>query len=105
MSSTKVANLMEVPPVALCGGLLSTVNKDIYYPSSLLDLWIKSTQPPHDSPSGLYNLSLFFLFVKLLMLDVERVKQKVTNISVLCSWDFSRPSSRTIIYITSRSTK
>ncbi|XP_024638994.1 sister chromatid cohesion 1 protein 1 [Medicago truncatula] len=51
MSSFKIVNLMEVPPVALYGGLLSTVNKDIYYPSSLLDLWIKSTQPPHDSPS------------------------------------------------------
>jgi len=85
MSSTKIANLMEVPPVALYDGLLSTVNKDIYYPSSLLDLWIKSTQPSHDSPSGLYELFLFFLFVKLVKLDVERVKQKVTNINVLCS--------------------
>ncbi|AES99472.2 sister chromatid cohesion 1 protein, putative [Medicago truncatula] len=55
MSSTKIANLMEVPPVALNGGLLSRVNKDIYYPAPLLDLWIKSTQPPHNSPSGLYR--------------------------------------------------
>lgn len=60
MSSTKIANLMEAPPVALNGGLLSSVNKDIYYPAPLLDLWIKSTQPPHNSPSGLYRVSLSF---------------------------------------------
>ncbi|CAI8586336.1 unnamed protein product [Vicia faba] len=52
MSSTKIANLMEVPLVALNEGLFSSVKKDIYYPTPLLDLWIKATQPPHDSPSA-----------------------------------------------------
>ncbi|KAI5434035.1 sister chromatid cohesion 1 protein 1 [Lathyrus oleraceus] len=51
MSSTKIADIMEVPLVALNEGLFSSVKKDIYYPTPLLDLWIKATQPPHDSPS------------------------------------------------------
>jgi hypothetical protein len=75
---------MEVPPHALKKGLFSIVNKNIYYPAPLLDSWIKSTQPPHDSPPGLYSLSLI-LFVKLLNLNIERVKQKVTTIIILCS--------------------
>jgi cohesin complex subunit SCC1 len=49
---------MEVPPHVLKKGLFSIVNKNIYYPAPLLDSWIKSTQPPLDSPSGLYRLSL-----------------------------------------------
>lgn len=52
MSSTKIVDLMKLPPVTLMGDLYSSVNRDIYYPAPLLDLWIKSTQPPHDSPSG-----------------------------------------------------
>ncbi|KAK7300494.1 hypothetical protein RJT34_11339 [Clitoria ternatea] len=51
MSSTKIANLMKLPPVVLAGDLFSSENNDIYYPPPILDLWIKSTQPPHDSPS------------------------------------------------------
>ncbi|KAK2400840.1 sister chromatid cohesion 1 protein [Trifolium repens] len=50
-SSTKIGNLMEVPPHVLKKGLFSIVNKNIYYPAPLLDSWIKSTQPPLDSPS------------------------------------------------------
>ncbi|WJX64193.1 hypothetical protein P8452_49007 [Trifolium repens] len=50
MSSTKIANLMEVPSGAIKNGLFSIVNKDIHYPTPLVDSWIKSTQPPHDSP-------------------------------------------------------
>jgi hypothetical protein len=101
MSSTKIANLMEVPSGAIKNGLYSIVNKDIHYPTPLVDSWIKSTQPPHDSPSGL-SLSLI-IFVKLLYLNIERVKQKVTTIIILCSYDFTKAFSRTTIY-TSRST-
>ncbi|KAK7276417.1 hypothetical protein RIF29_17556 [Crotalaria pallida] len=51
MSSTKIANLMKLPPVVLIGDLYNNENREIYYPAPLLDLWTKSTQPPHDSPS------------------------------------------------------
>ncbi|KAL2317099.1 hypothetical protein Fmac_030975 [Flemingia macrophylla] len=51
MSSTKIANLMKLPPVVLIGDLFTRENNDIYYPKPILDLWIKSNQPPHDSPS------------------------------------------------------
>ncbi|XP_045831036.1 sister chromatid cohesion 1 protein 1 [Trifolium pratense] len=51
MSSTKIANLTEVPPGVIKDGLFSIVNKDIHYPTPAVDSWIKSTQPPHDSPS------------------------------------------------------
>ncbi|CAL0317623.1 unnamed protein product [Lupinus luteus] len=52
MSSTKIANLMKLPPVVLIGDLYNNENGDIYYPAPLLDLWTKSTQPPHHSPSA-----------------------------------------------------
>ncbi|KAE9606184.1 putative rad21/Rec8-like protein [Lupinus albus] len=52
MSSTKIAKLMKLPPVVLIGHLYNNENGDIYYPAPLLDLWTKSTQPPHDSPSA-----------------------------------------------------
>lgn len=58
LSSTKIANLMKVPPVALIGDLFTAKNNDIYYPAPILDLWIKSIQPPHDSPSGQHRVSL-----------------------------------------------
>jgi hypothetical protein len=96
---------MEVPSGAIKNGLYSIVNKDIHYPTPLVDSWIKSTQPPHDSPSGLsLSLSLsLIIFVKLLYLNIERFKQKVTTIIILCSYDFTKAFSRTTIY-TSRST-
>jgi hypothetical protein len=75
---------MEVPSGAIKNGLFSIVNKDIHY------------------PSGMYIASLI-LFVKLLNLNIKRVKQKVTTIIILCSYDFTKAFSRTTIY-TSRST-
>ncbi|KAL5126697.1 Sister chromatid cohesion 1 protein 1 [Glycine soja] len=52
MSSTKIASLMKLPPVVQIDDLFTAVNDNIYYPKPILDLWIKSIQPPHDSPSG-----------------------------------------------------
>ncbi|ESW17186.1 hypothetical protein PHAVU_007G217900 [Phaseolus vulgaris] len=51
LSSTKIANLMKLPPVALIGHSFTAENNNIYYPAPILDLWIKSIQPLHDSPS------------------------------------------------------
>ncbi|XP_009617668.1 sister chromatid cohesion 1 protein 1 [Nicotiana tomentosiformis] len=51
-SSMKIARLMEVPPMALLEGLLTNGNREVHYPAPLLKLWMRSTQPPHDSPSG-----------------------------------------------------
>ncbi|XP_065872708.1 sister chromatid cohesion 1 protein 1 [Euphorbia lathyris] len=53
----KVPNLMELPPLVLLEDL-STRDNQIYYPAPLLDLWMKSTQPPHDSPSVRTNVPL-----------------------------------------------
>jgi len=50
---------MKLPPVALSGDLFTAENNDIYYPAPILDLWIKSIQPPHDSPSGQHRVSLW----------------------------------------------
>ncbi|XP_060196982.1 sister chromatid cohesion 1 protein 1 [Lycium barbarum] len=52
ISSMKIARLMEVPPIALLEGLLTNGNKEVHYPAPLLKLWMRNTQPPHDSPSG-----------------------------------------------------
>ncbi|KAJ1426337.1 Winged helix DNA-binding domain superfamily [Sesbania bispinosa] len=84
MSSTKIANLMKLPPVVLIGDLFTSENNDIYYPAPLLDLWIKSTQPPHDSPSGQFSLSLSLSRGEnLLDFYKEKSKQKVTNINFM----------------------
>ncbi|KAK4370579.1 hypothetical protein RND71_010054 [Anisodus tanguticus] len=52
ISTMKIARLMEVPPIALLEGLLTNGNKEVHYPAPLLKLWMRNTQPPHDSPSG-----------------------------------------------------
>ncbi|CAI9762268.1 unnamed protein product [Fraxinus pennsylvanica] len=51
MSKMKIARLMELPPVVLMERLF-TDNREVHYPAPLLELWMRSTQPPHDSPSG-----------------------------------------------------
>ncbi|KAI3908516.1 hypothetical protein MKX01_009318 [Papaver californicum] len=50
----KIAQLMDVPPVALIMGLGGNHSTEIYYPKPLLDLYMRSIQirPPRDSPSG-----------------------------------------------------
>ncbi|KAJ8443936.1 hypothetical protein Cgig2_032760 [Carnegiea gigantea] len=50
-STIKLAKLIELPPVALSCGLLGR-DHVLYYPEPLLKLWMRSIQPPHDSPSG-----------------------------------------------------
>ncbi|KAJ6309524.1 hypothetical protein OIU77_015314 [Salix suchowensis] len=48
MSTSKISNLMELPPTVLID---DNGNREIYYPAPLLELWNKSTRPPHESPS------------------------------------------------------
>ncbi|KAK2636000.1 hypothetical protein Ddye_030792 [Dipteronia dyeriana] len=52
LSTVKIGNLMELPPLVLIDDLFMKENQAIYYPDSLLELWTKSTQPPQDSPSA-----------------------------------------------------
>ncbi|KAF3976793.1 hypothetical protein CMV_000048 [Castanea mollissima] len=52
MSTMKIVNLMELPPVVLIGDLFINGAREVYYPPPLLELWMKSIQPPHDSASG-----------------------------------------------------
>uniref|UniRef100_A0A7N2MFG4 Sister chromatid cohesion 1 protein 1 n=1 Tax=Quercus lobata TaxID=97700 RepID=A0A7N2MFG4_QUELO len=51
MSTMKIVNLMELPPVVLIGDLFINGDRAVYYPPPLLELWMKSIQPPHDSAS------------------------------------------------------
>ncbi|KAL7184260.1 hypothetical protein ACSBR2_026418 [Camellia fascicularis] len=52
MSTMEIGNLMELPPVALICGLSTTGNREIHYPAPLLELWMRSTIPTRDLPSG-----------------------------------------------------
>ncbi|KAH0659628.1 hypothetical protein KY289_028376 [Solanum tuberosum] len=52
LHSMKIARMMEMPPIALLEGLFTNGNKEVHYPAPLLKLWMRNTQPPHDSPSG-----------------------------------------------------
>ncbi|KAE7996575.1 hypothetical protein FH972_001286 [Carpinus fangiana] len=51
MSTMKIVNLMDLPPIVLIGDLFVNGSRAVYYPPPLLELWKKSIQPPHDSPS------------------------------------------------------
>ncbi|CAA2998325.1 sister chromatid cohesion 1 1 [Olea europaea subsp. europaea] len=51
MPTMKIARLMELPPVVLMEKLFMG-NREVHYPAPLLELWMRITQPPHDSPSG-----------------------------------------------------
>ncbi|KAL4620809.1 hypothetical protein ACB092_06G182900 [Castanea dentata] len=51
MSTMKIVNLMELPPVVLIGDLFINGAREVYYPPPLLELWMKSIQPPHGSAS------------------------------------------------------
>ncbi|KAH7839187.1 hypothetical protein Vadar_000896 [Vaccinium darrowii] len=52
MSTMKIGNLMDLPPTVLLCGLFGSGKREVHYPAPLLELWVRSTQPPHDSPSG-----------------------------------------------------
>ncbi|XP_031379523.1 sister chromatid cohesion 1 protein 1 [Punica granatum] len=51
MSTMKIADLMELPPVVLSCGLIGP-SREIHYPAPLMELWTRSSQLPHESPSG-----------------------------------------------------
>ncbi|MBA0872085.1 hypothetical protein Goshw_006356 [Gossypium schwendimanii] len=52
LSTFKIAKLMELPSTVIMDDMLLKGNQEISYPEPLLDLWKKSNQPLHDSPSG-----------------------------------------------------
>ncbi|KAL3834818.1 hypothetical protein ACJIZ3_009554 [Penstemon smallii] len=52
LSTMKISTLMDLPSIVLFERLFTNGNKQIHYPASLLELYTKITQPPHDSPSG-----------------------------------------------------
>ncbi|XP_050208798.1 sister chromatid cohesion 1 protein 1 isoform X2 [Mercurialis annua] len=58
MSTMKVADMMRLPPLVLIDDLSTNGGKEIYYPAPLLELWMRSTQPPHDSPSARTSVPL-----------------------------------------------
>ncbi|XP_010921544.2 LOW QUALITY PROTEIN: sister chromatid cohesion 1 protein 1 [Elaeis guineensis] len=49
--STKISNLMDLPPVALISGL-EMFPDEIYYPAPLLEQWRKCTEPKLDNTSS-----------------------------------------------------
>ncbi|KAG8501388.1 hypothetical protein CXB51_003454 [Gossypium anomalum] len=51
LSTFKIAKLMELPSTVIMDDMLLKGNQEISYPEPLLDLWKKSNQPLHDSPS------------------------------------------------------
>ncbi|XP_051143537.1 sister chromatid cohesion 1 protein 1 [Andrographis paniculata] len=52
LSTMKMATLMELPSIVLVERLVTSGNRQIHYPAPLMEMWIRCTQPPHDSPSG-----------------------------------------------------
>lgn len=73
--STKINNLMDLPPLALISGL-EKFPAEIYYPAPLFELWKKCTKPKldHTTSSG-YNFSLNPYIYHLMEVKViERLK-------------------------------
>ncbi|KAL6509351.1 hypothetical protein OROGR_022661 [Orobanche gracilis] len=52
MSTMKISALMGLPSVVLVEKLFTKGSRQIHYPTPLLEMWMRCTQPPHDSPSG-----------------------------------------------------
>lgn len=52
LSTSKIANLMELPSTVLTDDMFMKGNQEMPYPAPLLDLWKKSSEPLHDSPTG-----------------------------------------------------
>ncbi|GKV28257.1 hypothetical protein SLEP1_g37336 [Rubroshorea leprosula] len=52
MSRMKIAKLMDLPAVVLMDDMFSNGIQEIHYPAPLMELWIRSTQPLHGSPSA-----------------------------------------------------
>ncbi|GLT92934.1 hypothetical protein SLE2022_107440 [Rubroshorea leprosula] len=52
MSRMKIAKLMDLPAVVLMDDMFSNGIQEIHYPAPLMELWIRSTQPRHGSPSA-----------------------------------------------------
>lgn len=48
----KIGTLMDLPSVVLVEKLVVNGNRQVHYPAPLLEVWMRSTQPEHDSPSG-----------------------------------------------------
>lgn len=93
-SSMKIARLMEVPPMALLEGLLTNGNREVHYPAPLLKLWMRSTQPPHDSPSGLVFHPCFLdSLLKKLQTDGNSILTCRKGLSTLSSWTILHISS------------
>ncbi|KAL3521282.1 hypothetical protein ACH5RR_019431 [Cinchona calisaya] len=54
VSKRKIADLMELPLTVLLDGLSIYGNREVHFAAApLMELWRKSTQPQHDSPSGM----------------------------------------------------
>ncbi|XP_057784649.1 sister chromatid cohesion 1 protein 1 isoform X2 [Salvia miltiorrhiza] len=52
LSLMKIGTVMEYPSVVLMEKLFTNGLSQVHYPAPLLEMWIRSIQPPHDSPSG-----------------------------------------------------
>ncbi|PPD85181.1 hypothetical protein GOBAR_DD17890 [Gossypium barbadense] len=67
LSTFKIAKLMELPSTVIMDDMLLKGNQEISYPEPLLDLWKKSNQPLHDSPSG-------NTYIRLCLIEFVNVK-------------------------------
>uniref|UniRef100_A0A7N0RII7 Rad21/Rec8-like protein N-terminal domain-containing protein n=1 Tax=Kalanchoe fedtschenkoi TaxID=63787 RepID=A0A7N0RII7_KALFE len=56
LPNMKLSYLMELPPLVLLCGLFINESQEIYYPPPILELWMRNTQPPQDTPSGKTSL-------------------------------------------------
>ncbi|KAH6802272.1 hypothetical protein C2S51_033718 [Perilla frutescens var. frutescens] len=52
LSMMKLGTVMDLPSVVLVEKLFTNEKIQVHYPAPLLEMWIRSIQPPHDSPSG-----------------------------------------------------
>ncbi|GMP69487.1 hypothetical protein CsSME_00028727 [Camellia sinensis var. sinensis] len=89
-STTKIGNLMELPPVALICGLSTTGNREIHYPACLLVLWMRSTIPTCDFPSGQSSM-----MVALRIIFIKRIKSGLGSQSLGVSREKLRTNLKT----------
>lgn len=57
LSMMKIGTVIDLPSIVLVEKLFMNGYRQVYFPVPLLEMWIRSIQPPHESPSGQVFLS------------------------------------------------
>ncbi|PIN14600.1 Sister chromatid cohesion complex Cohesin, subunit RAD21/SCC1 [Handroanthus impetiginosus] len=92
LSMMKIPTPMDLPSLVLVEKLVTNGNRQVHYPAALLEVWMRITQPPHDSPSGQIFFSLM-LFMEPMGDPFEDYHSRVGSLSMGISIEKQRANN------------